>query len=469
MEILFLLTGLIIGAGVSWLIFKLKYPSSEQISNEAYNALDKEKCIADERLKDLKLAYEKLEDDLKHKIFSETDLRDSLITAQAESKGLREKLENQKNDISKLHEQMTIKFENMAAQIMDQNSKRFSTLQQERIGLILNPLKEKIAAFEQKVDETYKQQALESGILKHEIKQLASLNLQMSEDAKNLTMALKGDNKVQGNWGEIVLERVLEGSGLKKDVEYIIQGSEMQLKDHEGNHLKPDVIVLLPEKKHIVIDAKASLKAYEAYANCQNQEEQQRCLQQHILSVKNHVRILSEKYYQQASGLNTPDFVIMFLPIEASFSAALRSDQGEIFKYAWERKVVIVSPTTLLATLRTVASIWKNEKQNRNALKIAEESGRLYDKFHAFVNDMEKVGKGIQSSQSAYEDAMKKLTLGKGNLITRAEKLKMMGINAKKSLKLNGLSIENEIEESGINGPASEVENKQQNNEQEHH
>src|SRR5690606_26276308 len=237
---------------------------------------------------------------LKHKTFSETDLRDSLITAQSECKNLQEKLENQKNDISKLHQQMTMQFENMAKQILDQNARSFSNMQQERIGLILNPLKEKITAFEKKVEDTYNLQALESGILKHEIKQLASLNLQMSEDAKNLTLALKGDNKVQGNWGEIVLERVLEGSGLKKDVEYIVQGSELQLKDQEGKHLKPDVIVLLPEQKHIIIDAKASLKAYEAYANCENQEEQQRCLQQHILSIKNHVRLLSEKYYQQA-------------------------------------------------------------------------------------------------------------------------------------------------------------------------
>lgn len=460
MDILFLIVGLLIGVTGSWLLFKLKYNPNSQISTEAYNSLDKEKCITEERMKDLKIAFEKLEEDLKHKTFSETDLRDSLITAQSECKNLQEKLENQKDDIAKLHQQMTLQFENMAKQILDQNAKSFSNIQQERIGLILNPLKEKISAFEKKVEDTYNLQALESGILKHEIKQLASLNLQMSEDAKNLTMALKGDNKVQGNWGEIVLERVLEGSGLKKDVEYIIQGSEMQLKDQEGKHLKPDVIILLPENKHIVIDAKASLKAYESYAHCEDQEEKQRCLQQHILSIKNHVRLLSEKYYQQAAGLNTPDFVIMFLPIEASFSAALRSENGDIFNYAWDRKIVIVSPTTLLATLRTVASIWKNENQNRNALKIAEESGRLYDKFHAFVNDLEKIGKGIQTSQGAFDDAMKKLSTGKGNLLTRAEKLKLMGINAKKSINVSNLIFaEGSQEEIEISAP-SDIEDK---------
>ena len=462
MDILFLITGLIIGAGISFLFFKLKHNPASQTSIEAYNSLDKEKCIGEEKLNNLKLAHEKLEEDLKHKTFSETDLRDSLIKAQAESKNLKEKLDNQQNDIAKLHQQMTLQFENMAKQILDQNAKSFSNIQQERIGLILNPLKEKITAFEKKVEDTYNLQALESGILKHEIKQLASLNLQMSEDAKNLTTALKGDNKIQGNWGEIVLERVLEGSGLKKDVEYIIQGTDMQLKDEEGRHLKPDVIILLPEEKHIIIDAKASLKAYEAYAHCENQEEQQRCLQQHIFSIKNHVRLLSEKYYQQAAGLNTPDFVIMFLPIEASFSAALKSDNGDIFNYAWERKIVIVSPTTLLATLRTVASIWKNEKQNRNALKIAEESGRLYDKFHAFVNDLEKIGKGIQSSQGAYDEAMKKLSLGKGNLMNRAEKLKLMGINTKKTLKANNLFTEEELEGNALidNPLGLDIENK---------
>lgn len=463
MDILFLITGLIIGAALSWLIFKTKHNPTSQISQEAYNSLDKEKCIGEEKLNSLKLAYEKLEEDLKHKIFSETDLRDSLIKAQAESKNLKEKLDNQQNDIAKLHQQMTLQFENMAKQILDQNAKSFSNIQQERIGLILNPLKEKITAFEKKVEDTYNLQALESGILKHEIKQLASLNLQMSEDAKNLTTALKGDNKIQGNWGEIVLERVLEGSGLKKDVEYIIQGTEMQLKDEEGRHLKPDVIILLPEEKHLIIDAKASLKAYEAYAHCDDQEEKQRCLQQHILSIKNHVRLLSEKYYQQAVGLNSPDFVIMFLPIEASFSAALKSGNGDIFNYAWERKIVIVSPTTLLATLRTVASIWKNEKQNRNALKIAEESGRLYDKFHAFVNDLERIGKGIQSSQGAYDEAMKKLSQGKGNLMNRAEKLKLMGINTKKSLKVNNLFMEEELEGNALidNPLGLDIENKQ--------
>lgn len=456
MDIIYFIVGVILGGLAGAYLMKLKQHGS--ISLEKYTALDKEKSLIEARFVDMQTEYRKLEDELKHKTFSETDLRDSLIRAQAEGKNLMDRLETQKKDLLQIQETMTLQFQQTAKQIMDRNSEKFSQIQQERIGFLLNPLKEKISTFEKRIEDTYKAQHLENGLLKNEIQQLASLNQQMSEDAKSLTKALKGDNKVQGDWGEVVLERIMERSGLKKDSEYVVQGSSLQLKDQDGKHLKPDVVVLLPEGKHLIIDAKASLKAFEAYIRCEETEEQKVCLKQHVASIKNHIRELGEKYYQNTDTLKSPDFVLMFLPIEASFSSALQYEQGDLFNFGWERKVVIVSPTTLLATLKTVASIWKNEKQNRNALKIAEESGRLYDKFHAFVGDLEKIGKSLQMSQSTYDDAMKKLAVGKGNLLSRAEKLKSMGINNKKSISSPSMDLYEEPESPGMDD-LSNIEN----------
>lgn len=427
--LIYLFTGLLIGGIVSWLFGNIL-----KISRSRFNELDKQKSLVEERLNFLKTDFHKLDEAFKSKEFHEIDLRDSLIAAQSEIKSLREKLKDQKDATENMHRQLSVQFENLANNILNKNSEQFSRTNQEKIGLILNPLKEKIFSFERKVEEVYKSHAVESSVLKEEIKKLAHLNQQMSEDAKNLTMALKGDNKIQGNWGEVVLERILERSGLSEGSEYILQGKNMSLKCENGRTQKPDVIILLPDEKHIVIDAKASLKAYESLISADTPAEKEQYMKHHITSIKGHINNLSEKYYQSLHKLNTPDFVLLFLPVEASFSIALQGGNDDLFHFAWERKVVIVSPTTLLATLRTIASIWKNEKQNCNALKIAEESGKLYDKFHAFVSDMEKIGKSIQQSNVAYDDAMKKLCEGKGNLLNKAEKLKEMGINSKKSL-----------------------------------
>lgn len=397
-------------------------------------SLEKEHSLTQERLTTINRQYSDLQQLHKDIMDAKFGLQQNLTTTQAENKFLKEKLGSQKEELVKLQEQLKEQFGNIASRILADNREQLASSNNERLKLILDPLKERISTFEKKVEETYKSQSTEQGILKHEIEKLMLLNQHMSEETRNLTLALKGDNKTQGNWGEMVLERILESSGLTRGQEYILQGEDLQLRTEEGTHQKPDVIIRLPEGKHLIIDAKVSLKAYEQFSCAGTEDERTKCLKQHISSIKGHVKGLSEKHYHSQKKLHTPDFVLLFLPIEASFSLALGTESNDLFSFAWDRKVVIVSPTTLLATLRTAASIWKYEKQNRNALQIAEEGGKLYDKLYNFVAEMEKVGKHLQQSQLGYDDAMKKLSAGKGNLLDKAEKLKALGVAAKKDM-----------------------------------
>jgi DNA recombination protein RmuC len=266
--------------------------------------------------------------------------------------------------------------------------------------------------------------------LRGEIKALITLNKQISDEANNLTKALKGDVKKQGNWGEIILEKILERSGLQKGVEFEMQVS---IASEEGKRMQPDTIIYLPDKKHIIIDSKVSLVAYEAFVNAHTDEEREEYLHKHVASVKKHIDELSKKNYQSLEQLNAPDFVLLFMPIESSFGLAVQAD-NELFNYAWERKIVIVSPSTLLATLRTIASIWKQERQTRNALEIAKQSGDLYDKFVGFVDDLLSLGKKMNEAKNFYDNAMNKLSTGKGNLVSKTEKIKELGAKASKSI-----------------------------------
>lgn len=423
--------GLLTGGLAGYLISQRKI---QQLQNSFFTQ-EKELSLMHERLQNSRQQYSELKQRHGELEDAKWGLQQSLGSSQSENKHLQEKLSNQKQEIQKLQDQLKEQFENMASRILADNREQLAHTNQERMNLILDPLKERIAAFEKKVDESYKSQSVEQGVLKSEIEKLMLLNQHMSEEARNLTLALKGDNKTQGNWGEMVLERILESSGLSKGQEYILQGEDMQLRTEDGQLQKPDVIIRLPEGKHLIIDAKVSLKAYEQFSCATTEAERNSCLKMHISSIKGHVKGLSEKHYHTHKKLHTPDFVLLFLPIEASFSLALGNEGNDLFSYAWERKVVIVSPTTLLATLRTAASIWKYEKQNRNALQIAEEGGRLYDKFYLFVSEMEKVGRHLQQSQDSYQEAMKRLSTGKGNLLDRADKLKSLGIATKKDIE----------------------------------
>lgn len=422
------------GVGISWYLFFKFHLQGKYILLEEYTKLDKEKYLLENQLQTQYRAFQKLESDFLSVQEKKSIHFQDLLLTKKEVEILKQKIAENEQNQEENRIRMQEQFELLSNKIFYKNTQNLSKLHTDNLGFILNPLKEKIETFEKKVDESHKSQMMENNVLKHEIKRLADLNLQIGEDAKNLTQALKGDNKSAGLWGEVVLERILETSGLQKDKEYVLQGKNMSLKNEEGSQYKPDVVILLPDKKHLIIDSKVSLKAYEAYTRCNIKEEKAALLKLHITSIKSHIKGLSEKYYQSLSSLNTPDFVLLFLPVEACFSVAFESDSIDLFSYAWEKKVVIVSPTTLFATLRTVASIWKYENQNLNALQIAEESGKLYDKLYSFVEDMDKVGKGISTSQMAFENAYKKLSYGKGNIISRAEKMKSMGINSKKSL-----------------------------------
>jgi DNA recombination protein RmuC len=318
----------------------------------------------------------------------------------------------------------------LANKILDEKSQKFTDQNKNNLDIILNPLKERIKEFEKRVEDTYKAENAERITLKTEIKNLIELNKQISEEANNLATALKGDNKQQGNWGELVLEKILERSGLKEGDEYKTQHTDQNA---SGDRIRPDVVIFLPDGKHVIVDSKVSLVAYNACVNSPTEEERSRFLKLHIESLRNHIKLLGDKNYQSATGLHSPDFVLLFVPIESSFSLALQADV-ELFNFAWDRKIVIVSPSTLLATLRTIASIWKQERQTRNSLEIAEEGGKLYDKFVAFYEDLVKVGSKMDSAKADYVEAMKKLYEGSGNLVRRAEKMKTLGAKTTKQL-----------------------------------
>jgi DNA recombination protein RmuC len=353
-------------------------------------------------------------------------------TAKAEEalKAQRERLAEQDLYLQQVQQKFKLEFENIANKLLDEKSQKFTEHNRTSMDVILNPFKDKLKDFEEKVDKVYKAEAEERNVLKGVITQLMDLNKQISDEAHNLTKALKGDSKKQGNWGEVILERVLESSGLVRDREYRIQTS---MNGAEGARFFPDVIIDLPDEKHLIVDSKVSLIAYERLVNCETEEERKVFAKAHIESIRSHITSLSSKRYQDLYQITSPDFVLLFVPIESSFSIAVQLD-AELFNYAWDKRVVIVSPSTLLATLRTIASIWKQERQNRNVLEIARLSGEMYDKFAGFIVDMEGIGKSIRSTQDNYDKAINKLSTGRGNLIGTADKVKKLGAKADKQI-----------------------------------
>lgn len=333
-------------------------------------------------------------------------------------------------ELTKLQEKFTKDFEIVASKILEEKSTRFAVQNQENLDKILGPFKEKIQTFEKRVEETNKEAIDRTSALREQIKTLSSLNEQMSKEANNLTKALKGDSKMQGNWGELVLERVLEKSGLEKDREYVIQKS---FTTDEGNRVLPDVVIHLPDHKKMIVDSKVSLRAYERFVNEEDPDLRAAHLKQHVSDLKRHVQQLSDKNYQDLYEIESPDFVLLFVPIEPAFAIAINTDNS-LYNQAFEKNIVIVTPSTLLATLRTIDSMWNNEKQQQNAMEIARQAGGLYDKFHGLMTDLTAVGKKMDDAKTGYSAAMNKLVEGTGNLITRVENLKKMGAKAKKAL-----------------------------------
>ncbi len=431
-----ILFGLLIGAISCYLIFKnkLKEKPDNKEQERAWElehlGMQKELEHLNSRIENSILEFDKQkkrEIELQEKI---VDLSKDFTRVQTEKVNLEEQLENQKEELVQVQEKLNKEFQLIANSILKQNANDLSKSHQKELNQVLNPLQEKLKSFEEKIEKNYKNQSDERLVLKEELKRLMDLNQNLNEQAQNLTTALKGENKTQGNWGELILERVLERSGLIKGDEYETQFSDT---NRDEKRIQPDVIIHLPDEKHIIVDAKVSLVAYERYVNAEEDAIKDLALKQHIASIKDHIKNLSEKNYQTAKTLNSPDFVLLFIPIESSFSLAVQADYS-LFNYAWDRKIVVVSPTTLLATLRTVSSLWKHERQTKNAIEIADKAGDLYDKFIGFIEDLKRIDHSLSMGRKAYDDAFNKLSSGRGNLVKRADDLKKMGAKANKTI-----------------------------------
>ena len=366
-----------------------------------------------------------------------------LSKKEVDFENLWERNKEQKQEVEQLQEKFTKEFENLANKILEEKSNKFTEQNKENMKTILSPLQEKILHFEKKVEDTHKESIDYHAALRQQILGLRDMNEKMSKETVNLTKALKGDSKLQGNWGELVLERVLEKSGLEKGREYEVQQS---FTNEEGARILPDVIINLPDGKKMVVDSKVSLTGYERYVNEEDDDLKATYLKEHVTSIKRHVEQLSAKNYQDIYEMESPDFVLLFIPIEPAFALAL-NDDNTLYNRAFEKNIVIVTPTTLLATLRTIDSMWTNQKQQENAIEIARQAGALYDKFEGFVSDLIKIGKKMDEAKIEYGSAMNKLTEGSGNLVNRVENLKKMGAKAKKSLPESILKRANELEE----------------------
>ncbi|MGJ8685550.1 MAG: DNA recombination protein RmuC [Nonlabens sp.] len=464
--LLFVLLGIVIGAVVAWFFMKSKAASTvkylESEKSQLQSQLELQQQAVTER-DQLRLESSSLKAQLESKLETQHDLNYRLdklekqyIEVNREKNNLdillaeqrtayakaEEKHSEAQQEIEKLNEKFTKEFENLANKILDEKSTKFTDQNKKNIEQILNPLQEKILMFEKRVEDTHKDTIERQSILKQQIIGLKELNEQMSKETTNLTKALKGDAKMRGNWGELVLERVLEKSGLEKGSEYEVQQS---FKTEDGKTVFPDVVINLPGGKKMIIDSKVSLNAYERYVNEEDEVLQDRHLKEHVNALKKHVSDLSGKNYHELYQIESPDFVLLFVPIEPAFAMALNADSN-LYSEAFNKNIVIVTPTTLLATLRTIDTMWQNEKQQRNALDIATAAGGLYDKFVLLTEDLIKVGSQLDTVKKSYSSSMNKLTEGSGNLIGRVERLKKLGAKANKNLneKLLNRAIEND-------------------------
>lgn len=411
-----------IGAYIGMTISKLKSKSEQSTLQERQNQLSL-------TIEELKQNLTKIEGEREEIRREKEFLNSELARKNTEYENLQEQNLKRDQELAKQQEQLRKDFELMANKILDEKSEKFTLQNKENIKNILNPLQEKIQVFEKKVEDTQKESISMHSALKEQLLGLKDLNQQMTKEATNLTRALKGDSKMQGNWGELVLERVLEKSGLEKDREYFVQQS---FTTAEGSRVLPDVVLHLPDNKRMVIDSKVSLTDYERYVNA-DEDERPQFLKAHVNSIRKHVDQLSDKKYEDLYDIQSPDFVLMFIPIEPAFAIAI-NDDNSLYNKAFEKNIVIVTPSTLLATLRTIDTMWNNEKQQQNAIEIARQAGALYDKFEGLISDLTGVGKKIDDAKKDYSSAMNKLVEGRGNLISSVQKLKKLGAKAKKSL-----------------------------------
>jgi len=423
MELLFLTVGVIVGGAAGWWIARFKF-QAEYSQHTAVIEVEREKAkVASEQTfsltRDLELQRNQV-----------VELNRALSATEADYRNLQEKLQEQKTELEKLQDKFAIQFKNLANDIFEEKSRKFTEQNKSNLSDLLKPLGDRIIEFEKKIDQTHKDAIEKNAGLFNELKNLKDLNLQMSEDARNLTRALKGDTKAQGTWGEFILESILEKSGLEKGREFLVQESFTTI---EGRRQQPDVILNLPENKHIIIDSKVSLTAYNGYVNAETDEQRAGFVKSHLTSIRQHMRLLSEKNYQKNYSEKGLDFVIMFIPLEPAYLLAIQSDRN-LYEEAFDKRIVFVSPTLLLPSLQLIKSAWRQEYQNRNVVEIAKRAGDLYDKFVGFTEDLLNLGRQLDASKKSYEESMKKLTTGSGNLVSKVEHLKKLGAKADKSI-----------------------------------
>ncbi|SMO40713.1 DNA recombination protein RmuC [Fodinibius sediminis] len=431
--ILFIIVGLVLGYAIAH--FKSK--SSRALDQEEAEALEQQREQAmqtisrlEERNENLGTQLRETEQDKKEAERRASEAEKQLAELKADYRNLKERLNEQKEEMKNLQDRFRDEFENLANKILEEKSQKFTEQNKEKLDQLLKPLGEKMEAFKNKVEETHKEDIKGRSSLEQHLKHLKEMNQHMAQEAKDLTRALKGESKTQGSWGEVILQRILEKSGLSKGREYEIQEHHTT---GDGRRLYPDVVVHLPDEKRLVIDSKVSLTAYERFTSADEEAERNQALKQHITSLRSHVKGLSSKNYERLYGGNSPDFVLMFVPIESAFGVALQQD-ASLYYDAFDRNIVIVSPSTLLATLATIDSVWKQEYQSKNAQEIADRGGALYDKFVLFVESMKDIGQRIRQTRESYDEAMGRLSEGRGNVVRQVEMLRELGAKSSKTL-----------------------------------
>ncbi|SHH85393.1 DNA recombination protein RmuC [Chryseolinea serpens] len=422
MEIIALLVGIGGGAVASWLILKYKYAAEAQAHTSVI-------LVEQEKNRTLQNQVAELRQEIDRERRKALEVSQALASVEADYRNLQEKLVDQKKEVELLNEKFSIQFKNLANEIFEDKSRKFTDQNKSNIFDLLKPLGEKIVQFEKKVEETHRDTITRNSALREQLENLQKLNVQMTREAENLTRALRGDTKAQGAWGEFILESILEKSGLEKDREYFVQES---FTTAEGR-LRPDVVIRLPEGKHVIVDSKVSLTAYNNFVNAEADQDKVLYLKSHLISIRQHMKLLGDKNYQRNITDNSPDFVIMFIPIEPAYILAIQSEKT-LYEEALERRIVFVSPTLLIPSLQLIKNTWKQEYQNRNTAEIVRQATGLYEKFKGFTEDLIEIGSSLRKTQLSYESAMSKLTSGTGNLVRRVEEFKKLGISPTKNV-----------------------------------